>query len=44
MQVRPTDWLPPDAVSDVVRILALDEARFPTGAAIPGNPGQISRG
>lgn len=44
MQVLATDWLEPGDVSEVVRFLALAEARFLTGAAIPGNPGQISRG
>lgn len=44
MQVRATDWLESGDLSEVVRFLAFDEARGVTGAAIPGNPGQISRG
>lgn len=39
MQVLATDWLEPGDVSEVVRFLALAEARFLTGAAIPVNPG-----
>ena len=42
--VLATDWLEPGDLSEVVRFLALHEARFLTGAAIPGNTGQISRG
>jgi len=42
--VLATNWLEPGDLSEVVRLLALDEARFLTGAAIPGITGQISRG
>jgi NAD(P)-dependent dehydrogenase (short-subunit alcohol dehydrogenase family) len=44
MQVLPTNWLEPGDVSEVVRFLASDEARFLTGAAIPVDAGQIGRG
>lgn len=44
MQVLATDWPEPGALSEEQWIPALDEARFPADAAIPGNPGQISRG
>jgi SDR family mycofactocin-dependent oxidoreductase len=44
MQVLPTDWLEPRDVSEVVRFLASDEARFVTGIAVPVDAGQIGRG
>jgi len=44
MQVLPTDWLEPRDVSEVIRFLASDEARFLTGTAIPVDAGQIGRG
>ena len=44
MQVLPATWLEPVDVSEVVRFLASDEARFLTGAAIPVDAGQIGRG
>jgi NAD(P)-dependent dehydrogenase (short-subunit alcohol dehydrogenase family) len=44
MQVLPTDWLEPRDVSEVVRFLASDEARFLTGTAIPVDAGQLGRG
>jgi SDR family mycofactocin-dependent oxidoreductase len=44
MQVLPTDWLEPRDVSEVIRFLASDEARFLTGLAIPVDAGQIGRG
>jgi SDR family mycofactocin-dependent oxidoreductase len=44
MQVLPATWLEPADVSEVVRFLASDEARFLTGAAIPVDAGQIGRG
>lgn len=44
MQVLPTNWLEPRDVSEVVRFLASDEARFVTGVAVPVDAGQIGRG
>jgi SDR family mycofactocin-dependent oxidoreductase len=44
MQVLPTDWLDARDVSEVVRFLASDQARFLTGTAIPVDAGQIGRG
>ena len=44
MQVLPATWLEPADVSEVVRFLASDEARYLTGAAIPVDAGQIGRG
>jgi (+)-trans-carveol dehydrogenase len=44
MQVLPADWLEPRDVSEVVRFLASDEARFVTGIAVPVDAGQIGRG
>jgi SDR family mycofactocin-dependent oxidoreductase len=44
MQVLPIEWLEPRDVSEVVRFLASDEARFLTGMAIPVDAGQIGRG
>lgn len=44
MQVLPTNWLEPRDVSEVVRFLASDEARFITGVAVPVDAGQIGRG
>jgi (+)-trans-carveol dehydrogenase len=44
MQVLPIDWLEPHDVSEAVRWLASDEARYLTGVAIPVDAGQIGRG
>jgi (+)-trans-carveol dehydrogenase len=44
MQVLPIDWLEPHDVSEVIRWLASDEARYLTGVAIPVDAGQIGRG
>lgn len=44
MQVLPIDWLEPRDVSEVIRWLASDEARYLTGVAVPVDAGQIGRG
>jgi SDR family mycofactocin-dependent oxidoreductase len=44
MQVLPTDWLEPRDVSEVIRWLVSDEARYLTGIAVPVDAGQIGRG
>jgi SDR family mycofactocin-dependent oxidoreductase len=44
MQVLPIDWLEPRDVSEVIRWLVSDEARFLTGVAVPVDAGQIGRG
>ena len=44
MQVLPIDWLEPRDVSEVIRWLMSDEARYLTGIAVPVDAGQIGRG